>query len=76
VTLYGSSSSLPPPRGHPRRPVGGLALANPKTERDVALDIFESEPELLAGRVGQTSWPIGATRPPSSNGASLNTASN
>ena len=32
-----------------------FALANPKTdERDVALDIFESDPELLAGRVGQT----------------------
>jgi len=32
-----------------------FALANPKTdERDVALDIFDSDPELLAGRVGQT----------------------
>jgi hypothetical protein len=32
-----------------------FALANPKTdERDVALDIFEAEPELLAGRAGQT----------------------
>lgn len=32
-----------------------FALANPKTdERDVALDIFDSDPELLAGRPGQT----------------------
>jgi hypothetical protein len=32
-----------------------FALANPKTdERDVALDIFEADPELLAGRAGQT----------------------
>lgn len=32
-----------------------FALANPKTdERDVALDIFDSDPELLAGRAGQT----------------------
>ena len=32
-----------------------FAVANPKTdERDVALDIFERDPELLAGRVGQT----------------------
>ena len=32
-----------------------FALANPKTdERDVALDIFEGDPELLAGRAGQT----------------------
>ena len=32
-----------------------FALANPKTdERDVALDIFESDPELLAGRGTQT----------------------
>lgn len=32
-----------------------FALANPKTdERDVALDIFEADPDLLAGRAGQT----------------------
>jgi Transposase DDE domain len=32
-----------------------FALANPKTdERDVALDIFEGDPDLLAGRTGQT----------------------
>jgi hypothetical protein len=32
-----------------------FALANPKTdERDVALDIFEGDPGLLAGRTGQT----------------------
>jgi hypothetical protein len=32
-----------------------FALANPKAdERDVALDLFESDPELLAGRAGQT----------------------
>jgi hypothetical protein len=32
-----------------------FALANPKTdERDVALDIFEADPQLLAGRAGQT----------------------
>ena len=32
-----------------------FALANPKTdERDVALDLFEADPDLLAGRAGQT----------------------
>lgn len=32
-----------------------FALANPKTdEREVALDLFDSDPELLAGRAGQT----------------------
>ena len=32
-----------------------FALANPKIdERDVAIDLFESEPGLLAGRTGQT----------------------
>jgi hypothetical protein len=32
-----------------------FALANPKTdERDVAIDLFDSDPELLAGRTGQT----------------------
>ena len=32
-----------------------FALANPKTdEREIALDIFDSDPELLAGRNGQT----------------------
>ncbi len=32
-----------------------FALANPKTdEREVALDLFDSDPELLAGRTGQT----------------------
>jgi hypothetical protein len=32
-----------------------FALANPKAdERDVALDIFEHDPDLLAGRTGQT----------------------
>jgi hypothetical protein len=32
-----------------------FALADPKTdERDVALDLFDSDPELLAGRAGQT----------------------
>jgi Transposase DDE domain len=32
-----------------------FALANPKTdERDVALDLFDSDPELFAGRAGQT----------------------
>jgi hypothetical protein len=32
-----------------------FALANPKTdERDVALDLFDSDPDLLAGRTGQT----------------------
>jgi hypothetical protein len=31
-----------------------FALANPKTdERDVAIDLFESDPTLLAGRAGQ-----------------------
>ena len=32
-----------------------FALANPKTdEREVAIDLFDSDPELLAGRHGQT----------------------
>lgn len=32
-----------------------FALANPKAdEREVAIDLFESDPTLLAGRVGQT----------------------
>ena len=32
-----------------------FALANPKVdERDVAIDLFEAEPGLLAGRHGQT----------------------
>ena len=32
-----------------------FALANPKVdERDVAIDMFEAEPVLLAGRHGQT----------------------
>ena len=39
-------------------PVGlpiAFALANPKTdEREVALDLFDSDPDLLAGRAGQT----------------------
>ena len=54
-----------------------FALANPKAdEREIALDMFESDPALLAGRHGQTLIADKGYGQPSSNPASPNTASN
>ncbi len=52
-----------------------FALTNPKTdERDVVLDLLESDPALRAGTTRRC-WPTRATGPPSSSDASPTSAS-